>query len=468
MVMKGSYFVSLVLVSLLVSLIVDAGSATSPREPERDNEEYILDQVTNEYSRPWREVWDGGESELRFRLGSNNVRQWFIEEELKLTTYLLRRLRLKFYQSRLLRYTDHQYSFNTFEFEFRLQNDYYASLIAIPTAKKDDNSIGFSIQRRRAVNRYALVYIELPRFLNNFTEHHKATSDTLFDIYSRQPVRFGVEFRDNIGAHLAVRFSGYMSNNYEFALENSRTGERMGEGGGKVKAFAGWIEHIDDTTKTVDKQNVFGIEGAYAFIEKFRVPALSQAATEILPPLKHDQVSRKDLMSTGYALPFIEFGDDPFTLMKSDTLLSYSEEKMFFAPYLWMSVGERAVVALSVRFERRELYWTNNERIGSRIRNRYIVPAFRLFYELGARKKSEVGFAFISEYRKRTEVDCIGSGQIIDMDSERKDRRICILYEYRFRPDARLKIIESIDLDKRDWGQFSVHDHGFFQLIIGF
>jgi len=459
---------SLVLASLLASFVVDAGSSASPLEPERDNKEYILDQVTNEYSRTWREVWDGGESSLRFRLGSNNVRQWFIEEELKLATDLLKRLRLKFYQSRLLRYSDHQYSFNTFEFELRLRNDYYVSLIAIPTAKKDDNSIGFSLQRRRAVNRYVLLYLELPRFLNNFTEHHKATSDTLFDIYSRQPVRFGIEFRDNIGAHFAARFSGYMSNNYEFALENSSTGERVKEGWGKVKAFAGWAEYIDDTTQTINKQNVFGIEGAYALVEKFRVPALFEATTEIVPPLEHDKVSRRALMSTGYTLPYIEFSDDPFTLLQSDTLLSYSEEKMFFTPYLSISIGERAVVALSVRFEKRELKWSDNERIGSRVKNRYIVPAFRLFYELGSTRKSEVGFAFISEYRKRTEADCIGLDYIIYKESERKDHRISISYEYRFRPHARFKVIESFDLDRRDWGQFSVHDHGFFQLIVGF
>ncbi|NIM19180.1 MAG: hypothetical protein GTO51_02230 [Candidatus Latescibacteria bacterium] len=70
---------------LLASLTGVAQAERLPIEPEEDNSEYILDLETNAYSRLWREIWDDEDNRLRLRLGSNNVRDWFIEEELKWT-----------------------------------------------------------------------------------------------------------------------------------------------------------------------------------------------------------------------------------------------------------------------------------------------------------------------------------------------------------------------------------------------
>jgi hypothetical protein len=38
----------------------------------------------------------------------------------------------------------------------------------------------------------------------------------------------------------------------------------------------------------------------------------------------------------------------------------------------------------------------------------------------------------------------------------------------RFKERGRFRVTETIDLDPEDWGQFSIHDHFFLMLMLGF
>ncbi len=440
-------------------------SSVLPREPERDNKEYLLDLVTNEYNRVWREIWDGGDNRLRFRLGSNNVREWFIEEELKFSTRLSRRVRLRFRHSRLLSYSSRRTRLNVLEFEGRAWRRCYFSFLAQPTVEKSDNSLGVVFQRRKRVDRYALVFLELPRFLNNFTEHHKGTADSTLLVYSRQPVKVGFEYRDFVTSRVVGKLSGFMSNSFSFEVEDPFTGSRVHAGDGKVRALDGWIEYICDTTKTLDEQNAFGFELGYAFMEK-------SSSGAVFPfmgggDLVVDGSGRRVLGSSWLDFPGIEFGIDPFKPMESDTLIFWSERRKYLSPYLWLNVSSTVGARIGVRLERWSFEWVNTEALRSDVSSRYVVPSLRVRLALGKKKASIVEAGYIAEYRKRNEKHESRSGIIVE-ESRRYDHRISIAYEYRFRPDAALRIIESIDLDRRDWGQFSVHDHGFFQLIVGF
>jgi len=468
--LPASIFLSLSSVCIILINVVSTArlySSTFPWEPERDNREYLLDLVTNDYNRVWREIWDGGDNRLRFRLGSNNVREWFIEEQLKFSAPMLKRLRIRFFHSRLLKFTNHRYSFDTIEFEGRLWGRYYASFFATPTVRKVDNSLGIMLQRRTGVDRYAVIYLEFPRFLNNFTERHKGTSDSTLYVYSRQPVKVGLEFRDDITRHLTARLSGYVSNDYEFAAEDAFTGSRVPEGGGRVRAVSGWLEYVDDTTKAVEEQNSFGVEWGYSLVEKSRevLDSYSPVGSRILI---EEDAGGPIVSSPGLSLPYIEFDTDPFTLMEEDTVVSWSETRKYAATYLWLSPGHGFKVRVDLRFERWSLEWVNADQVRSDISSSYFVPSLRVRLGLGTRRASVVEGGYIAEYRKRRERRYIGKINEVTVDSHRCDHRLSIAYEYRFRPDVIVRIIESIDLDRRDWGQFSIHDHGFFQIIIGF
>ncbi len=100
------------------------GQLVVPREAEEDNKEFVLDAVTNDNSRLWREVWDAGDNRFRMRVGSNNITQWFLEEELKFSSNLIEnRLRFRFHHARLLRNSSERLTGDTFEFEGRVFGD---------------------------------------------------------------------------------------------------------------------------------------------------------------------------------------------------------------------------------------------------------------------------------------------------------------------------------------------------------
>ncbi|UCH85629.1 MAG: hypothetical protein JSW50_08075, partial [Candidatus Latescibacterota bacterium] len=104
--MKHLRSITLVTAAFLSCCLGGAFASSVPQHPEMDNPEYQLDIVTNGYSRWWREVWDAGDNRFRFRLGSNNVTQWFIDEQLKFATDLIRdRLRFRFYHMRIKPYS---------------------------------------------------------------------------------------------------------------------------------------------------------------------------------------------------------------------------------------------------------------------------------------------------------------------------------------------------------------------------
>ena len=117
--------VALAFALIVCAYVCVAAAATVPRPPEEDNQEYLLDIVTNEYSREWREAWDAGDNRFRFRLGSNNVSQWFIEEELKLAVRLNKRLRFRFYHARLDRFTTERIPWDVLEFEGQVSPSWY-------------------------------------------------------------------------------------------------------------------------------------------------------------------------------------------------------------------------------------------------------------------------------------------------------------------------------------------------------
>ncbi|MEJ2720020.1 MAG: hypothetical protein P8181_02600 [bacterium] len=239
----------------LMSLLCCAIAADVPRQPEMDNEEYRLDVVTNGYSRWWREVWDAGDNRFRFRLGSNSVTQWFIDEQLKLSTDLIHdRLRFRFYHSRIMPYSNESIGTDLLEFEGRIYRRSYLSAYARPTSDKRESSLGFMLQHREAVNRYVKISVEWPGFMRNFFEHHRNTPDSLLDIFTDRPVRFGLDVREEIINGVWVRAVGE---------EVTATGEQYPKERAESKALSGWVGYVVSPSREIRDQTALGIEYSY-------------------------------------------------------------------------------------------------------------------------------------------------------------------------------------------------------------
>jgi hypothetical protein len=433
-----------------------------PLEPEEDNSEYFLDLETNDFNRLWREMWDAGDNRVRFRLGSNNVREWFIEEELKFSARLLDRLRVRYRHGRLQRYTSDRGSFDIFEFEGRIQRDFYMSFYVRPTFSKPENSLGFMFQRRRAVNDYFIFFVEFPHFMKNFTEDHSDPPDSVRTRFDSNPMRIGVDVRELIYPHLWLRLQAATTNVFDIRSETYPDGVWINNETGKVTDIKGYAEYVFDTESSLKKQSSAGVEGFYHKTEKSKTPVLLPGI------LSHegDEVLAGGPPTTLFFLG--ENENNPFTPTEGDSVESWIVENRYVKPFAWIVLDDRFTVRAAVRFQKRDIKWLDTRSNETKLTNWYSIPSIGIRWGIGSTKASIVDAGFVGQYRKREELKRSCCEVLSRSTDKYQDNRIYIAYEYHFNETSSVRILETIDLDREDWGQFSIHDHGFFQMQFGF
>jgi hypothetical protein len=134
---------------------------------------------------------------------------------------------------------------------------------------------------------------------------------------------------------------------------------------------------------------------------------------------------------------------------------------------LWIPLAERLLLKWSLDYVDRKLAWRDDRGRLTKIENTAVVPGVGLQVRpRGGKTYLEAGLA--AEYRRRTEEHYrsgLGEGR---RDDRYQDHRIYLVYEYRFADAKIIRLIETIDLDREDWGSFSIHDHAFVQLLFEF
>ena len=457
---------TIVLIAVMILIVAGgrARGAAVPQEPEEDNQEYLLDIVTNEYSRWWREVWDAGDNRFRFRLGSNNVTQWFMEEELKLSTELLDRLRFRFYHSRQFRYSTEKISWDVMEFEGRVLERGYVSLYVRPTSDKRESSLGLMFQHRRSVNQFMILSVEWPGFMRNFSEHHRNTSDSLLNVFTKKPVRFGLDVRERIIPNVWVRARGEFIPSFEMGEEVTANGETFPKERAEAKAMGGWIEYITDPAREIRDQTAFGIEVGYERSRKSKDPEYGSSLFDdrgVFGPSRDGESLVR--------VPQTRFGEDLFERTDEDTVRAWRESRWFVAPYAWVTLTDRVGLRATIRFEEREIAIGNDADQTFTTINEYVVPAVGVRYALGERRQYLLEAGLASEFRKRTEkqVESPSLPHVV-LEENFDDHRLYIAFEYVFGDSKIIRINEAFELDSEDRGEFKIHDHGFVQLILGF
>jgi hypothetical protein len=446
-----------------------AVAGTLPKEPEFDNGEYMLDLVTNRYNRLWREIYDAGDNRFRLRLGSNSFEQWLLEEELKFSTDLLARLRFRYRHARLFRNSSEQLADDTFEFELRFYGNNYLSVFATPTFLKAQNSIGFMLQNRRAVNRYSIVFVEFPEFARNFTEREKGGPDTLLTVFTDKPIRLGVDLRERVGSHVWLRVAGEYIPSFEYADEIRSTGETIARERIEAAGIMGWTEYVWNGDRDFSEQTAVGMDWGYRREESARWFA-GASATPNRTPGTSGSLSADPLLSPPNAgveraprLLEMEFDDDLFERGVDDSVRSWEETRFRLQPYAWLQLAPRLTGRATVRAERREIVWANVAGERRTLESDYLVALVGLRAHLGSRKQSIVEGGLASEFRRRRE-DIDGSSNTTHHD----DHRVFLSYEHAFDESKRIRITEALELDGEDVGDLRIHDHGFLQMIFGF
>jgi hypothetical protein len=457
-----------------VALWGSARAAPPPHEAERDNREYLLDIVTNDYSRSWREIWDAEDNRFRFRLGSNNVTQWFVDEEIKLSAALLDRVRFRFYHSRQFRYSTEQISWDVMEFEGRVHKRMYLSLYARPTVDKRKSSLGVIVQHRRAVNRFFMLSVEWPGFLRNSSEHWRDTPDSLLDVFTDQPVRFGIDVREKITRNVWIRAVGEIVPSFEMGDEETATGLRIPRESAEAKALDGWVEYVVDPSRDVRDQMAFGIEAGYQRSKKSKAreaEALPTGNPDVEALASENPSVRAFSHTDGppWAVPQNHFGEDLYEQTDDDTITAWRDTRRFVSPYAWVPLGERVTLRATLRYEEREIAIDNDAQQTFHTTNEYVIPRLGVLYSMGSQRQYIIETGLVSEFRERTEERFDGpSGRATMRKDDYEDHRLYLAFEYVFGGSNVIRLNEGFELDSEDRGKFGIHDHGFFQLIIGF
>jgi hypothetical protein len=460
---------------ILVLLVARTALAASvPQAPEDDNQEYLLDIVTNQYSRCWREIYDAGDDRFRFRLGSNKVAQWFIEEELKLAAPLADRVRFRFHHARLLRYTTEEIGWDALEFEGQVLERLYCSLYARPTFDKRDSSLGLMFQHRSAVNEYVILSIEWPGFMRNFSEHRRETSDSLLNVFTNRPLRLGLDVREMIVPNIWVRAQGEFVPSFTMGEEINGTGLQIPKERAEAQALEGWVEYIVDHSRGVRDQTAFGIEAGHQRSRKSKDVDWNhslRARDGEIATMGGDWGNSLKVRQGGapHLIPENQFEDDLYERTDDDTASAWRDTRSFVSPYAWVPLGERVVLNATFRVEKREISVGNDAGETFYSSNRYVVPRLGVSYAMGDRRQYIVEGGLASEFRKQTDEMIDGlSPRVKIREDDFDDHRLYLSFEYVFGGSNLIRLNEGFELDAEDRGQFGIHDHGFFQLIIGF
>jgi hypothetical protein len=430
---------------------------TAPVEPQTENPEFTLDTWTNRYDRYWREVWDGGDNRFRLKFGSNNVREWNLEEELKLAADLLDdRLRFRFYHSRLLLDSSDQRRRDTFEFELRLRGRYYLSVFATPTFTKAENSIGLMLQHRARVDEYVKLIAELPHAVRNFAERHGDRPGASYTAFTRRPFRLAVDARGALVPCVWGRLVVDYVRPFETATEDNDTGALADNERGEAWSIGGWVEYAAGDRGPDQPAGGIYYHAESRLREGEPVHAGGPVAAALPGRAGGDAPGR---------IP-VGIGNEFYTPTVPDTLRRWSDKRAVLEPFVRLPVAGRWVFKGSPRLDYRELETTDEAGRTSRIENGSIVAGAGGQVALGDTRRAVVEGGFAMEYRdRRQSCGCPGAPARKDIY---RDHRLYASFEYRFSPTRVIRLIETIDLAREDWGSFSIHDHGFVQAIFSF
>jgi hypothetical protein len=333
------------------------------------------------------------------------------------------------------------------------------------------------LQLRQAVNRYAKLSVEWPGFMRNFVEHHRETPDSLLHVFVDQPVRFALDLREEITPNIWVRVKGEVIPRFGMGDEVTKTGQKVEHEGAQAEGIGGWIEYIVNPSRDPADQFAFGVEADYQRTRKSRpsvaYPTVVREGGASFAARSGDILSGPCFASrTGDSprgTPELRFDEDLYEETEDDTVFAWRDTRAFVSPYAWVPIGERVVVNATIRFEEREISVSNDLGRTYATTNEYVVPRLGASYTFGKDRRLILESGWAAEYRTRSVKEEQSFGAGIELENEDlEDHRIYLAVEYRFGEANMIRLNEAFELDCEDRGQFGIHDHGFFQMIVGF
>jgi hypothetical protein len=405
------------LAAVIIAALVLTGVARSdpyrtpfPEEPERYDSEYYLDMLTMRYDRHWRDAWYGSDNVYTLRFGSLNVEQWRIDERLKLAVGLSERFRFRFWMDAQQGLDETWLRRGELELEGRIEGAYFASFYLSPSFWKRENDIGLGVQRRTEVDRFVRLIARVLDFANDFAYERGENIEGEENLYTRQPFEIELEARQEMGESFRFGVHGSMTNRWEMEYHYLEDQAEDRTESGYRRDGRVWVEY--DITPSV-------------------IAAFEARGAEF-----SSEVSNGESASEMHRI-------------------------REFLPHVWWYPSEGSGIAFHTGLELRRERWSGegDERHGD-FSKEELLPFFVFRYRFGDVHGLELGYLG-DRYRSERKGDR-------DETAERWENRLELVYELKLKDLHRFRIIETIDLDREDWGQFSIHDHFFFMMLIAF
>jgi hypothetical protein len=319
------------------------------------------------------------------------------------------------------------------------------------------------LQGRKSVNQFILLFVEFPHLVRNFAERHGDTSGKTLTVFTDRPARIGFDIREPLAERLLLRLTGEVIPSFATALEDGATGEVYGTERGQAEEIDGWLEYTrgGGPERDVWRQTAVGVAFGYKTAVKDGTGIASPGA-----PLSRGTVTVGHRPDGPDRIP-VGVGDDFFTPTTPDSVSDWEQRRGHLDPYVWVPLDERFTLKCSLSYVDRRLDWRDDAGWVTTVDNVAVVPGAGLqMHPRGSRTYLEAGL--VAEYRHRTEVRSRGGRVTERSEDDFQDHRVYVAYEYRFDDAKVIRLIETVDLDREDWGSFSIHDHAFVQLLFEF
>lgn len=389
-----------------------------PEEPERFDSEYYLDMLTMREDRGWRALSDSRDNIFTLDFGSLNVEQWVLLQSLKFSAPLSGNLRFRYWLEEKRTLGPEGIRRNELEIEWNSWKNLFVSFYLQPAFWKRNNDIGAGIQIREAVDSYWKLIFRIRDFANNFAYRHGDNIEGEENIYTSQPLEMKLAAVDQRGRPLRYGISAVFSTRWkkEMKFIGNPEDNYTTEGYGRI--LKSWIE------ADLWSRFVFCLDAGYA--EYFsRVD------------------NREEKHTVAELLPRIWWYPGGLSGKRADT---------------WKLPERAAAFSAGIQLRREEWESPGGEE-GSFEKDEYL-PFLLARYSPSSWYMLEAGYLADRYESLRT-----GRGAGSDL---RWENRLKLMWEIRMGGRGFLRIIETLDMDSADWGQFSVHDHFFLMTRVTF
>ncbi len=388
---------------------------------EEFDAEYAMDLVQLSYDRDWERIWATHDVGVRLAMGSLNVRQWLLNQEVKVAAPFTDWFRFLYRYDRYegLEPLWDERQLNEFELEFGIWRWFKLSLRTDPAFWKRYSDAGFSAKFRYDRERYVEVRYTAIDFDNNYSFQRSKYDEGYEEIFRQNPRRYEAAGRWSFPLGFSITGEGFWrtpSTKYYTYFYGQRPD---------------WARRYAERygAATVWKKLPANLEAYY------RGEANEWEETRRLtdPPLGEFRLE--------------ENYDGRLTLASHGGGVYYQPPGR-----------HRVRAGLERRRQTRRFNFA--DRPSQSYHYEKTEWVYHLLWRLRTWRQLYLETGYIGEVMDIGKIN-LDTGSRETLDRDKAQNRVPISLEYKFGEDYAFKMASGVDLDSRDWGDYLIYDKAY-------